>query len=88
LASRIRYGLEVTSARLSRIDRAETAVRRLLTDLRVRDLGDTARVELPAADIPAAAAISGLAEAIAAAGFADAAIEYAAFRSGILNAES
>jgi uncharacterized protein len=95
LASRIRYGLEVTSARLSRIDRAETAVRRLLTDagitvtdLRVRDLGDTARVELPAADIAAAAAISGLAEAIAAAGFAGAAIEYAAFSSGILNAES
>ena len=57
LASRIRYGLEVTGARLARVDRAETAVRMLLvnagiavTDLRVRDLGDTARIELPAQD--------------------------------------
>jgi uncharacterized protein len=95
LASRIRYGLEVTSARLARVDRAESEVRRLLTsagiavtDLRVRDLGDAARVELPAADIAAAQAVSGLDEAIAAAGFAPAAIEYAAFSSGILNTET
>jgi uncharacterized protein len=51
LASRIAYGVQVTPSRLARVDRAETALRALLgdvvTDLRVRDLGDdAARVEL------------------------------------------
>jgi uncharacterized protein len=51
LASRIAYGVQVTPARLARVDRAETALRALLgsvvTDLRVRDLGDdAARIEL------------------------------------------
>lgn len=92
LASRIRYGLEVTGPRLARVDRAETAMRALLTgagitvtDLRVRDLGDTARVELPAGDIPAARAVPGLDQAVLASGFADAAVEYAVFSSGNLN---
>ena len=52
LASRIAYGLQVTSAGLARIDRAERALRSHLPgarDLRVRDLGDgLARVELDA----------------------------------------
>lgn len=92
LASRIRYGLPVTARRLARVDRAETAVRLLLegagitvTDLRVRDLGDVARVELPARDLAAAQLVPGLREAIAQAGFTNAAIEYAAFSSGNLN---
>jgi uncharacterized protein len=50
LSSRIAYGIEVTPSRLSRVDRAETALRLRLgevRDLRVRDLGDgAARVEL------------------------------------------
>jgi uncharacterized protein len=50
LASRIAYGLQVTSAGLARVDRAERALRSRLgevRDLRVRDLGDgVARVEL------------------------------------------
>jgi uncharacterized protein len=94
LASRIRYGIEVTGARLARVDRAEAAVRALLTsagitvtDLRVRDLGAVARVELPATDLPAARALPGLGEAIAVAGFSGARVEYAAFSSGGLNAE-
>lgn len=94
LASRIRYGLEVTAARLARVDRAETAVRVLLadagitvTDLRVRDLGDVARIELPAGDLSAARAVPGLGQAVATAGFGGAAIQYAAFSSGSLNKE-
>ena len=94
LASRVRYGLEVTSARLARIDRAETAVRMLLadagiavTDLRIRDLGDTARIELPARDLPAARALPSLSQALTQAGFAAATIEYAPFSSGNLNKE-
>jgi uncharacterized protein len=93
LASRIRYGVEVTASRLARVDRAETAVRLLLagagltvTDLRVRDLGQAARLELPAADLPAARAVDGLAAAVAAAGFPGA-VEFAAFSSGTLNRE-
>ena len=92
LASRIRYGLEVTAVRLARVDRAETAVRLLLTgagitvaDLRVRDLGDAARIEVPAQDLAAAQAVPGLREAVRLAGFAGAAIEVAAFSSGSLN---
>jgi uncharacterized protein len=52
LASRIAYGLQVTSAGLARVDRAERALRRhlgVVLDLRVRDLGEgLARVELDA----------------------------------------
>jgi pyridinium-3,5-biscarboxylic acid mononucleotide sulfurtransferase len=87
-----RYGLEVTGSRLARVDRAETAVRTLLfsagitvTDLRVRDLGDAARIELPTHDLPVAQAVPRLSQAVAQAGFAGAAVEYAAFSSGSLN---
>jgi len=52
LASRIAYGLQVTSAGLARVDRAERALRHHLgavRDLRVRDLGEgLARVEVDA----------------------------------------
>jgi uncharacterized protein len=95
LASRIRYGLEVTDYRLARVDRAEAAARAVLagagirvTDLRVRDLGGTARIELPAGDLAAARAIPGLTEAVRQAGFADTPVEYAAFSSGNLNQET
>ncbi len=94
LASRIRYGIQVSPYRLARIDRAESAVRTLLagagiraTDLRVRDLGRTARVEVPADDVPAVAALPGIREAVAEAGFGEADIEIGAFRSGRLNDE-
>jgi uncharacterized protein len=94
LASRIRYGLTVTPYRLARIDRAETAVRGLLTqagidapDLRVRDLGDRARVEVADTIIDAVSALPGLPEALAAAGFDGGSPEVSPFRSGRLNAE-
>jgi uncharacterized protein len=53
LSSRIAYGVEVTPRRLARVERAEVAVRALLADtahrvdnLRVRDVGTMARVEV------------------------------------------
>jgi uncharacterized protein len=53
LSSRIAYGIEVTPQRLARIECAEVSLRRSLADagidvrdLRVRDLGDRARVEV------------------------------------------
>lgn len=67
LASRIRYGIPVTSHRLARVDRAEQAVRVLLpvTELRVRDLGDSVRVEVDTGHADPAA----VADAVHAAGF-------------------
>lgn len=84
LASRIAYGIQVTPARLARVDRAETSLRALLrpTDVRVRDLGDRrARVEL---DPEALARWSEAAAAVVQGeGFAD--LEVREFRSGSMN---
>lgn len=95
LASRVRYGIEVTPYRLARVDRAETAVRALLaeagidvTDLRVRDLGDSARVEADPPLVVRIAALAGLAEALADAGFAELPYSVEPFRSGRLNTEA
>ena len=52
LASRIPYGEPITPERLQRIDRSEALLRNLgFRQLRVRDHGTLARVELPAEDI-------------------------------------
>lgn len=92
LASRVRYGLAITPARLARVERAEVAVRAWLAaagtpsrDLRVRDLGGVGRVELDPwlADLPEVRAQ--LAEVVRAAGFEGA--ELVVFRSGALNHE-
>ena len=84
LASRIAYGLEVTPQRLSRVDRAETALRTLLMprDVRVRVLADSsARVEL---DPEALARWDDAAlHVVQAEGFAD--VQVQEFRSGSLN---
>ena len=84
LASRIAYGLEVTPQRLSRVDRAETALRSLLQprDVRVRVLEDaTARVEL---DLEALARWDTRAEsAVLTEGFTTVTVQE--FRSGSMN---
>lgn len=90
LASRIPYGTPVTPERLQRIDRAESALRQLgLTgNLRVRDHGDLARIEIDADQIeracsaPLAQQIRG---AVRGAGFIRVAVDLAGFRSGSLN---
>ena len=85
LASRIAYGVQVTTAGLARVDRAETAVRALLSpvDVRVRDLGEgRARLELdPAALVAVDEAVL---DAVRAHGFTD--VATAPFRSGSMNA--
>ncbi len=93
LSSRIAYGLEVTPHRLARVERAEAAVRERaadlgvpLTNLRVRDLGDHASVELDAALLPLSDAAAGpLLESVRAAGFDRAEVDPRGFRSGSLN---
>lgn len=52
LASRIPYGTPITTADLARVGRAEGLLLELgFTELRVRHHGDTARVEVPVADL-------------------------------------
>ena len=90
LSSRIAYGIEITPSRLVRVDRAETAARAALAaagipvrDLRVRDLGDAARLEVDAGLVEPVAAESRVAAAVRAAGFHTVTVE--PFRSGSMN---
>ena len=89
LASRIAYGIGITSARLARVERAEVALRRLLGDhtvnLRVRDLGETVRVEVDETAVPAVRDDPRVAAAIAEVGFAGRPLDVRAFRSGSMN---
>ena len=54
-------------------------------DLRVRDLGDSVRVEVDASLVAAARSLSVLGEVVRAAGFGDAPLTVAPFRSGSMN---
>jgi pyridinium-3,5-biscarboxylic acid mononucleotide sulfurtransferase len=90
LSSRIAFGVEVSAARLSRVERAEGAVRAALDrhgievrDLRVRDLGDTARVEVDAAALPLVTAAPGVLASVE--GFDSVELDPRGFRSGAMN---
>lgn len=87
LASRVAYGVPVTEARLARIDAAETVLRHLgFTELRVRDHGDLARIEVPVTDFErAASARAEIADALRALGFRYVTLDLVGFRSGSLN---
>jgi uncharacterized protein len=81
----VAYGIAITPSRLARVERAEAAAREWLhangigvRDLRVRDLGDTARLEVDAHLVGAVAGIEG-----AIPGFDGVTVE--AFRSGAMN---
>jgi uncharacterized protein len=90
LSSRVAYGIEITPARLVRVDRAEAAAREALAaaalpvrDLRVRDLGDSARLEVDAALVEDVSATGPVLGAVRAAGFDTVTVE--PFRSGSMN---
>ncbi|QWF21553.1 haloacid dehalogenase-like hydrolase [Nocardioides sp. LMS-CY] len=91
LSSRIAYGVEVTPHRLGRVERAEVAVRAALADrglvnLRVRDLGDRASVEIDAALLPLDPATrAGVLDAVRGSGFGEAVVDRRGFRSGSMN---
>ena len=87
LASRIPYGTAVSVPLLSRIDRAEHALRSLgLSDVRVRHYDDTARIELPASDLVRAAEMSdAINAAVQGAGYRYVTLDLAGLRSGNLN---
>jgi pyridinium-3,5-biscarboxylic acid mononucleotide sulfurtransferase len=91
LSSRVAYGVEVTPFRLGRVERAEVAVRAALAgvplrDLRVRDLGERASVELDAALLPLAPELEAqVLRAVREAGFEVGEVDARGFRSGSMN---
>ena len=87
LASRVPYGTEVTIPLLSRIDRAEAVLRSLgFVDVRVRHYDDTARIEVPKADIAAAAnQAAEIHTAFQAIGYRYITLDLAGLKSGNLN---
>ena len=87
LASRIPYGTEVSVGLLSQVERAEAALKRLgFGQLRVRHYGDTARIELPTADlVRAAEQHEVITAAIERCGYRYVTLDLAGFRSGNLN---
>ena len=90
LASRVAYGVQVTSGRLSRIERAEALLRSFgLSQLRVRDHGDLARIEVPLEALATLVQperrdrlVAGLHEL----GFSYVTLDLEGFRSGSMNA--
>ncbi|MGZ4494199.1 MAG: haloacid dehalogenase-like hydrolase [Nocardioides sp.] len=92
LSSRVAYGIEVSPHRLARVERAEVGVRAVLADaglavtnLRVRDVGDRASIEVDRALVAEAAALPAVVAAALEAGFPDAVVDPAGFRSGSMN---
>lgn len=92
LSSRVAYGIEVSPYRLARVERAEGDLRRTLhaagivvTNLRVRDLGDRARVEVDVDRVEAVGECQAALEAVRAAGFAEVEVDPRGFRSGAMN---
>jgi uncharacterized protein len=92
LSSRIAYGLQITPARLARVDQAEAGLRAALhdegvhvTNLRVRDLGDTARIEIDKDLVDRVAELDTVLEAVLAAGFDTVEVDPRGFRSGSMN---
>jgi uncharacterized protein len=90
LSSRVAYGVPVTRERLVRIEQAEAAARDALAeaghrvrDLRVRDLGDRARLEVDRELVEAVD--EQVLGAVRAAGFDEVEVDPLGFRSGAMN---
>ncbi len=90
LSSRVAYGVAITPQRLGRVERAEVALRAAIVaagatvrDLRVRDLGDSARVEVDAELVDWLLARPDVLGAVA--GFEGVEVDPRGFRSGSMN---
>ncbi len=88
LASRIPQGEEITEDRLARIERAEAFLRQKgFRNIRVRDHGGLARIEVDREDIPALVSVSNhVASAFSDLGFRWVTVDLKGFRSGSLSA--
>jgi uncharacterized protein len=89
LSSRLPYGERITAEALSMIQRAEDALRALgFKELRVRKVGDTARIEVPAAEISQFmddGVRDGIVDSLRAIGFLYVTLDLEGFKSGKLN---
>ncbi|WP_079138873.1 ATP-dependent sacrificial sulfur transferase LarE [Actinacidiphila rubida] len=92
LSSRIAYGLTITRERLSRVERAEEALRTALReagivsgDLRVRDLGNRALIQVTPSAVRDLGDCRPALDAVRDAGFDDVEVDPLGFRSGSLN---
>ena len=92
LSSRIAFGIEITRDRLARVEQAERGLRETLaaaglpvSDLRVRDLGELARVEVDAALVDEVSRRPELLDPVRTAGFAAVEVDHRGFRSGAMN---
>jgi uncharacterized protein len=87
LSSRLPYGTSVSVDLLSRVDRAERALRDLgFVEVRVRHYDDTARIEIPVAELTRAAeSAAAVVAAVTGAGYRYATLDLAGLRSGNLN---
>ena len=87
LASRVPYGTTVNVSVLSRVERAEHAVRALgFRDLRVRHYDDTARIEVPLSDLEALLAVrADVVDAVRGVGYRYVTLDLEGLRSGNLN---
>lgn len=89
LASRIAYGLPVTSESLSQVEQAEATLHKLgFTQLRVRHHGDLARIELSRDELPLALSLptfDRIATALRPLGFHYITLDLEGFRSGSMN---
>jgi pyridinium-3,5-biscarboxylic acid mononucleotide sulfurtransferase len=90
LSSRVAYGVRITPSRLGRVERAEGRLRTALAaagyavrDLRVRDLGEAARVEVDRELVAVLAARPELLDAVD--GFGAVTVDPRGFRSGSMN---
>ncbi len=90
LSSRVAYGIRITPRLLRRIDAAERAVRALgFETVRVRHLGDTARIEVAADDVPGLLSdprLHDLAGYLRALGWSDVSVDPEGYRTGSMNA--
>ncbi len=89
LASRLPYGTPVTQEALARVDRAESALRALgFRELRVRHLGETARVEIAREELARLGdpiLRDAVLRAVVASGYSGAEIDPQGYRRGRLN---
>ncbi len=92
LSSRVAYGIEVSPFRLARVERAEAGARAALAaaglpvrDLRVRDLGGHASLEVDAGLVDDVGRLPAVLDAVLAAGFERVELDRRGFRSGALN---
>ncbi len=92
LSSRVAYGLTITRDRLARVDAAEQALRDSLRraeietyDLRVRDLGERALIQVDRSAVAAVTACPEALEAVHLTGFASVEVDPHGFSSGSLN---